>query len=379
MTHDAVMTRLLRALPTALLLAPAAAALPQESPEATGFEEEVDEWEALDRELAGSTALAMEQGRSNLELWGYLRLSAGYVGAETLTEEDFQGVVIDAARMNLTGQVGSFDYRLTGEFFDGRGRVLDAWLRTGIGEEMAFTIGRFRAPFLRSGLVEARDLLFILRTRNGFFWQRRDSADDGVMLHGDHGRFHWAASTQNGYDPNPSNSQRVTGSVRINLIGARELPWEGAYGAGDQTRLAWGAGVSNDDAAEPGKSGLAWNTSLYLVHHRFSLAAEIVDYGDGYSDDPVLAGQQLGDTRPWTITSSYMLVPETYEVALRYDDYDDVQQPVNYDRSKWTLGLNRYIRGHDLKWQFNYAYFDNGGSSTDRSGGSLAVGITASF
>ena len=36
-----------------------------------------------------------------------------------------------------------------------------------MGDEIAFTLGQFKIPLLRSGLVEARDLLFIARTRNG--------------------------------------------------------------------------------------------------------------------------------------------------------------------------------------------------------------------
>ncbi len=363
-------------LPTLLALSLPSAALAQDGEAApapaaetqVAATEEPDEWAALDRELAGMETLQLDDGRSNIELWGYIRSSLYWLGPS-----DEAGVNLDAVRLNFTGRTGDYDYRLTGEFFDGTGRILDAWVSTGLGEEVAFTIGRFRAPFLRSGLIEARDLLFILRTRNGFFYARRDASDDGVMVNGDHGRFHWALASQNGALINDS-SQRVTGSVRVNLIGQRELPWEGAYRAGDQTRLTAGIAVSDDDSVS---EGLAWNADLYLIHQRFSFAAEIVDYEEGYSLDVPL--EQRGDTTPWSATASYMLVPETYEVALRYDDFDDRSQPLDYDRKLWTVGLNRYIRGHELKWQLNYAYFENGGSTGDDSGSSLALGLTASF
>ena len=123
--------------------------------------------------------------------------------------------------------------------------------------------------------------------------------------------------------------------------------------------------------------GLAWNADVYLVHRDFSFAAELVNYEAGYDLDIPL--EQRGDTTPWSATASYMLVPDKYEVALRYDDYDDRDSPLDYDRKLWTVGLNRYIRGHDLKWQLNYAYLENGGNTGDESGSGLALGLTASF
>ncbi len=264
-------------LPTLLALSLPSAALAQDGEAApapaaetqVAATEEPDEWAALDRELAGMETLQLDDGRSNIELWGYIRTNLNWLGPE-----EKSGVNLDQVRLNFTGRTGDYDYRLTGEFFDGTGRILDAWVSKGLGEQVAFTIGRFRAPFLRSGLIEARDLLFITRTRNGLFYARRDPADDGVMVNGDHGRWHWAAAHQNGLSD--GTRQRLTGSLRVNVIGARELPWEGAYRAGDQTRLTLGAGISDDDADS---EGLAWNTDLYLVHRRFSFAAELVSYG----------------------------------------------------------------------------------------------------
>lgn len=358
-----------------LLASPSALARQGDEVTSAGFEEPVDEWVALDRELAGVEALQVDQGRSNIELWGYIRTSLSW-----LEPEDSRSVEFDQVRLNFTGRTGSYDYRLTAEFRDGTARALDAWASKRLGGGVAFTLGRFRAPFLRSGLVEARDLLFILRTRNGFFFSQRTSADDGVMFNGDHGRFHWAAASQNGFLDSDS-SQRLTGSVRVNLIGERELPWEGAYRAGDLTRLTAGAAVSDDDTAS---DGLAWNADIYLVHRDFSFAAEVVNYQDAYSADLPL--EQRGGTTPWSVTASLMLVPDRYELALRYDDYDDdmtpndyLQNPRDLDRKDWTLGVNRYIRGHDLKWQLNYQYADYSGRDDGDSGSRLGLGLTASF
>jgi hypothetical protein len=50
------------------------------------------------------------------------------------------------------------------------------------------------------------------------------------------------------------------------------------------------------------------------------------------------------------VTASFMLDPERYEVALRYEMLDDVN-----DAKALTLGINRYVAGHDVKWVLNVA------------------------
>ncbi len=329
----------------------------------TGFEVEEDEWAALDRELQGLSMAELEYG-PQVDVWAYVRSSAFWL------KSDAAGVNLDNVRLNFTGQTGSYSYRLTGEFASGQGQLLDAWLSTPVGEELAFTFGRFRSPFLRSGLIEARDLLFIARTRNGIFYSRRD---DGLMVNGDHGRFHWAFAGQNGAS-GTLDRHLLTGQVKLNLIGEPELPWEGAYRAGEKTRLTLGAAISNDDAAS---DGTAYAAELYLLHRGVSVAAEIVDYDADYSLDLPL--EQRGNTTPWTVTASYMIVPEKYEVALRYDDFDDTDTPLDRDRRTLTLGLNRYVDGHDLKWQFNYAAAHKGGDEDGPHDAVIALGLTASF
>ena len=74
-----------------------------------------------------------------------------------------------------------------------------------------------------------------------------------------------------------------------------------------------------------------------------------------------------------------MLVPEKYEVAVRYDDFDDTNTPMAFDRRTLTFGLNRYVRGHDLKWQFNYAAAHKGGDEDGPYDAVVALGLTASF
>jgi len=326
--------------------------------------EEVDEWTDLDREIQALDNLDFYDEPA-AELWGYTRVS--------LFQQDDSsaaGVNLDNLRLNLTGSVSDYSYRITTDLAPGHLDLQDAWLSVPVGDQVAFTFGQFKFPMLRSGLVEARDLLLIARTRNGIYWSRRDQ---GVMANGHHGRFHWALAGQNGYDLE-KDRWTMTASARVNVIGEQELPWEGAYGAHSLTRLTFGAGVSDDQASS---NGTAVAVDAYLVHKRFSLQAEWLDYARDYTlvDPP----EQRGSTSPWSVTASFMLQPDKVELAVRYDEFDDVHEPLDLRRRTLTLGINRYIEGHDLKWQLNYAAAHKGGDEDGLHDHVLALGVTASF
>jgi hypothetical protein len=338
-------------------------AVAQDSLEVASEEEEVDEWTALDMEFQGLEALELEY-EPLAEIWGYGRSNVYY------DKDDNHGALnLDNLRVNLVGQLAGYDYRLTSELASGSLELLDAWMTTGIGEEFGFTLGQFKTPFLRSGMLEACDLLMIARTRNGIFYATRDQ---GVMVNGDHGRFHWALAAQNGASAQ-FEQMLTTAHAKVDIIGQPEMAHEGAYGSGGTTRLTVGAGISNDDASS---DGTAFALEANFVNKRFCLQAEWLDYGDDYS---FLDTEQRGGTSPWSVTASYMLVLQKYELALRYDDFDDVSEPMEYSRRVLTAGLNRYIQGHDLKWQLNVASAHKGGGDDGPHDLLVALGVTYSF
>ena len=78
-----------------------------------------------------------------------------------------------------------------------------------------------------------------------------------------------------------------------------------------------------------------------------------------------------GDTDPYSLTASYVLgARRVWEVAVRYEDLDD-----GLDRETLTLGLNRYLLGHDAKVLLNYRTTDSDAGDEDI----LGVGFSLSF
>lgn len=330
------------------------------------------EWPELDRELeALNESMAAET--TGPRLWGYVRANFGWSDElRNAAGDSFSGVSLDNVRLAVDGNVGSYSYRVSGDLASGSLNLLDAYADIPIGEELGGTFGQFKAPFLSSGLVEARDLLFITRTRNGVFSSIRDA---GAKIRGDHGRFHWAVAAQNGAD---STAQKalLTGRASAEVIGEAMPTWEGAYSSGDEARVNLAVAYQSDDSASDA-GALAIEATAIL--NRFYLHGEIVDYGDDWNLDPNFPGEQRGGTAPWAIVTSWMLPNEKVEVALRYEDYDDNQTPMSFDRSLFTAGANYYVAGHDVKWQLNYAYGRNGGTDDLADTNILALGLTLGF
>ncbi|MCB9914720.1 MAG: hypothetical protein H6828_06160 [Planctomycetes bacterium] len=338
---------------------------------AAAQDESTDEWADLDRQLAELETLEYERVPGPY-IWGYLRTNFAFSDNLRVPPNNarLRGFVLDNVRVNVSGESAGLEYRITADLSGGNAFIEDAWAAFQAGEEITATMGRFKSPFLRSGVVEARDLLFITRTRNGVFWSVRDQ---GAMLNGDHGRVHWAAALQNGADGTVED-WLTTLNLKVNVVGEDELPWEGAYDAGPGTRAS--LGVSMADDASLG-DGTVWALDAYLVHRGISLQAEWLDYGMGY--DSTFVGEQRGGTQPWSVTASYMIVPKTYELAVRFDDFDDRNTPLDFKRQTLSFGVNRYISGHDAKWQLQYSDARKSGLSDGPHEILVALGLTVSF
>lgn len=362
------MRRLLRstALPLALPLVLAG----------TGFAaaptEEAGDWPELDRELeALNDSLQVET--TGPSIWGYVRTN--YANSDEFRDpagQSLSGVSLDNVRLAVDGELDRYAYRVSGDLAGGTMMLLDAYVRITIGEGIHGTFGQFKSPFLSTGLVEARDLLFITRTRNGVFSSIRDK---GLQVAGDHDRFHWALAGQNGADGVASETL-LTGRLAVDVIGEGMLAWEGAYSSGDEARVNVAVAYQDDGAASDA-GALALEATA--VVGGFYFHGEVVDYGDDWNLDPNFPGEQRGGTTPWTLVASWCFPNEQWEVAARYDDYDDNSAPMDFDRSVYTAGLNYYVAGHNVKWQLNYAYAVNGGTADGPDANLVALGLTLGF
>ena len=324
---------------------------------------ESEEWLSLDKELAKLNSSVSQQGGGPLEFDGFLRTS--YEMSSDLYEvtsgNDLGGFSIDNVRLNVHGGAGDFGYyvqlegaglptppsvdeiimvsppRWAGGFGIGGGvDVLDAYA-TWSNEQLTVTAGQFRPAFFHSSRIEDNNLLFMDRTVIGDTFAFRDQ---GLMLSGVFDQLAWWIGLQNGMDT-VGNEYSMFGRVEFDAMGEGNDLVEGAAGAPEETSLTVGVAYIADDTL--GSDYSAFGADAYLTSSGFTFAAEFLREEAGSAD-----------ATTWDATGGYMFVPDEWEIAARYEDFE------GDDLSIWSAAVNRYMSGHDAKFQLTYSNWDLG-------------------
>jgi hypothetical protein len=264
--------------------------------------------------------------------------------------------------------------------------LLDAYMTWQIGNAVKGWVGRFKQPFIRSGMLMPDKLFFgpdssplgdSFRTR-----------EEGLMFTGEFDLVDWYVAAQNdlqGYGDGTGERLLFTGRVDLKLIGGGTAWQEGAIGSPDQTALTVGLAAATETGH---KEGNHFAIDACLTTGRFYGDAEVAIFSNG-SPDPatggttdffgptwdgtpgtfntadgiVYNGTDVSDTSPWQVTVGYLITREEWEVAFRYADSDNT-----FNDTMWMVGLNRYVKGHDIKWSIFWTQFDTDARDTDFGG-----------
>lgn len=330
---------------------------------ATGFAGTgTDSWASLDRELESLSATLSAQS-GGPQIGGWIISSVDYVedgeiDEDTLEVDDSLGFNLRTARIVVSGNVGDYGYKLSYDFgqenFLGGivGEVKDAYATFKLGDTITGRMGYFKPPTLSSHLIERNRLLFLDRSFIGSSFER----DLGLQVSGDFETVGWWLAVHNG-DDGTADEHMFTGRVAVDLMGDGVGAIEGAYGAPDGTALTLAAFFQDDGSFQDGSR---MGFEARMTAGPFSGAAEIVDNDT-----------DLGDNTPWNVTLSYLFT-EQYEAALRWEDFDDTA-----DTTRISVGVNRYVMGHDIKWTVQ---FSTGDSDVDElEANTFSLGLAVSF
>jgi len=348
-------------------------------------------------ELAQALSSRPDDDAASVAVDGFLRATRLDATGNSPVPDAALGTKIDHARLRFKGGIEDFSWRVDVDALNSHLSLLDAWISHDVADDTRVTLGRFRPPFLSSSLLGGDRLLFPTRTRNGLFYSVRSA---GVSAEGDSGAMSWSAAVQDGVlDP---SEPLVTLRFTYDFVGLGELPWEGALRSDFKSRFWAAAAVSKEDSLD---GDLARALELHFVSGRYSLAFEWLGYGSNYDreegvgpwspnlDDPLKPdfGERRGGTHPLSLTATYMFVPDLVELAVRWEDLDDVRgdgaftsgsliaADADFDRQKLFIGLNYYIKGHDMKFHLAQVKESRDGFDDDDDFTVWGLGMSLSF
>lgn len=287
------------------------------------------------------------------------------------------------------------------------GVVENAWLDFSLFNDLtAVRIGLYDAPFSRNALTSDSKLLFMDRTLIKGALTNLGFTDNtvGMMFHGrPHGgrleymiglfddvrfeQFNFAGGVGNGFDPvirRNTDKLMTAGRVVLNLLDPQApqqgyADYRGSY-IGEGDRLALGANFAyvgdatfDVTAVPPTEYDItAWGVDAFYNSGPCVVQAEY----DWFEENANNGGTDVqGDG--WYAQAGYLLNYDQYrcceckcgyEIAVRYEESDRLRltDGTISNRFDWTLiGLNVYIREHNLKIQSDYAFRDEDSNETD--------------
>ena len=335
-----------------------------------------NEWSSLDQEIESLSSSLSAQDATGPKINGWVISSFRHSSDIQIGGEDQSGFFLESVRVEISGDAGSdYSYKVSFELSGGTVVLRDAYATFKIGDAVNGRMGNFKQPFLRSGLISDNRTLFLERTFLGEIFAGRDL---GLMFFGTFDTIDWYIAAQNGRDV-AADEFLFTGRVVANLMGnAAGSKVEGAYGAGDESSLSVGAAIADDGSLD---DGLHWALETAFAQGPFSVAAELVDFDDGDAVGGFLVSNptpfpaatiDVAGSTPWDVTASYMFT-EQYEVAVRYEDFDD-----DDDSRSMGIVVNRYVQGHDIKWLAQYRQLDTDAAGVDDVD-EFGVGLAVSF
>jgi len=362
-----------------------------------------NEWLSLDQEIEALSS-SLSQAGGGPQWFGWFRASwrdtsdlgvaapSPPVAAGT---NDLQGFQTDSVRLGVTGEVGDYGYKVEADFGGsgiggpptpaafGSFGLLDAYAFTTVGEQLTVQLGNFRQPFVRSASISRDRLLFLDRSGIGESFAGRSL---GLQLSGSFETVDWFLAAQNGIS-GQGDDYVFSGRAEVDLLGGGVSDYEGAWGSSDETTLTAGLAIADEGVLA---DGLHYAVDAAMTAGPFAASGEVVDYDtgdDGTGPDlfgkmsPTLGflgvggGTDVQDTTPWNVAASYMFT-DMYEAGIRYEDDDD-----SNDTTAISLVVNRYVQGHDIKWQVQYTAVDSDVTGANPSGDIdwFGFGLTLSF
>jgi phosphate-selective porin len=279
------------------------------------------------------------------------------------------------ARLNASGRfLEELDFRLEMDLAGSlsntsglRAQMTDGYITWNRYPAANVRVGQFKTPFGFEQLYGDPKLITIERSLVND--RLTESRQLGVQVGGDlfEKRMAYAvgAFNGNGVNNNANDNNAFLEAGRISVI-----PWQGTVAGSPATWSVAGNGYSSKDTglalsdlgldstpATPDKDGLftgrrnAYGVDSQLVSGPFELWGEYLNVR--FEPDSKVPRPRF-NANGWYAQASYYAVPKRLQIVVKYETFDPNDQKDADDTRTTTLGLNYYIKGHDLKVMINY-------------------------
>ena len=266
--------------------------------------------------------------------------------------------------------------------------VRDAWIAWEPDPALRVQLGRMYVPFTRAFGTESTFTLLGVDLpygqggeRGTLFYASKVGRDDGLVVWGTpfDGVLQYRLGLMEGVESgaNPADSLRFAGRVSVNLLDP-ETAWfnRGTY-LGEKKVLAIGAGIDmqQDLRLTAGSAAttdsLAWTADVFFDYPvgrgAVTVEASWTDAGALTQALPY-ASLHTGDEAELRYLSGGYLIPGAIGPGRLqpFARWEEVEGPDGQTTATPVLGLNYFLRGHDLKVCFDVARIDpDAGDSTD--------------
>lgn len=315
-----------------------------------------------------------EDGRFSLKVNGFAQVR--YTFFEPEHGKSNHNFDVALARLAFSGTV--FDPKVS--YFlqyeastfgnNNRTNMLDWWMKYSFSEGFAIQAGRFILPYSRQFYTHPGNLLFSDLSSADYAFNLQRAV--GAHLGGKFGRLSYDATVTNSIRALDAGGQQNVGD-ELAVLGRLELDLLEPYGylesspkpvSEPQMSIGLAAAFNPVDEASGFQNVLPGDrTTNVTIDSGFRFGRFSLQGASYYRHNNVKgAGRPDSDDFGYYGQIGYYLVPEEWELAGRISgvEFDHPNNPaVLSDGREYTIGLNYYLYGHNVKMQMDYSFLDS--------------------
>lgn len=276
--------------------------------------------------------------------------------------------------------------------------VRDAYMEAAFSKQFTPRIGQYKVPFDREFLDGGFNLQLIERSiaSSEFALQR----DIGLQVSGKKildsfdysvGIFNGSGANQDNVDNDYMYVGRLVWSPFASYPYSESavdnpsspvfsLAFAGAYMPGLEPgeRAALAGKLGNTSIVSVESDVTQWTADLAYKNGGFSFMSGYY-YRNIDPKDVTSFGEQ--DARGFYIQSGFFLIPKHFEIAGRYSyiDPDNPEKISDNEKTEFTVGLNYYLSGHNVKTGINYSLFSTEKQSGDEDEHVVTTSVIVQF